>query len=137
MHLAVFVSKASSFPVVMLCCARNAGVIDVYLIRVAPVRAQSSISTQTSEYKITKGDEITFNGSIYPAFSGAEVHITFTNPDDSTFTRTFTTGSDGSYNDSYEPTETRTWRLEVSWNGDSQHEGASSQQITFIVVHTL
>jgi len=96
-------------------------------------KASTTISIQTSS-QITIGDSITVSGSISPAISGATVTITFKKPDGSTFTRTTATGSDGSYSDSYTPTETGSWTVSASLEGDATYEGATSQTLSFIVV---
>ena len=97
------------------------------------VKTTTSISIQASKSKVTQGDSITVTGSLDPYVPGAEVTITFTKPDDSTFTRTATTDTDGSYSVTYEPAETGSWNAEASWPGDSEREGSSSQQTSFSV----
>jgi len=93
----------------------------------------SSISCSVSPSKVTKGDSIAVSGSISPAVSGRSVTLTYERPDGSTFTRTVTSGSDGGYSDSYQPTETGSWSVDASWEGDEKYEAASSQQTSFTV----
>ncbi|MHA1290350.1 MAG: FxLYD domain-containing protein, partial [Candidatus Thorarchaeota archaeon] len=97
-------------------------------------KVPTSISIQASKPKVAEGESITVSGSINPTISEAEVTITFTKPDGSTFIRTVSTGSDGSYSDSYRPTEPGSWSIKASWEGDSEHGGATSQTISFILV---
>ena len=96
-------------------------------------KASTSISIQSSTSKITKGELITISGSISPSVSGAKVTITYTKPDGSIFTRTVFTGADGSYSDSYTPTEKGEWSVKASWEGDAYYEGASSSSVSFTV----
>jgi len=93
----------------------------------------SSFFIQTPESRISVGESITISGSINPAVSGAEVVIAFTKPDGSTFTRTVSTGSDGAYTDLHTPTETGSWSVKSSWDGDSTYIGATSQAASFTV----
>jgi len=98
------------------------------------IKTPSSISIQTSETQITEGDSVTVSGSINPAVPGAEVVIVFTKPDGSTSTRTVSTGSDGSCLELYIPTETGSWSIKASWEGDSTYSGATSQTLEINVV---
>ena len=104
------------------------------VIHFTVTKTSSSVSIQTSESQITEGDSVTVSGSINPAVSGAEVVIAFTKPDGSTSTRTISTGSDGSYSELYIPTETGSWSIKASWEGDSTYIGATSQTLEFNVV---
>lgn len=104
---------------------------DVYF---TVIKTSTTISITLSSSEVTKGGSITVSGSIRPAVSGAELSITFTKPDGSTFLRTTTTGSDGSYSDYYSPTETGSWNVKASWEGNTVHEGSTSQTLEFSVV---
>ena len=96
-------------------------------------KTSSSISIQTSESHITEGESIKISGSLDPAVPGAEVSIDFTKPNGSEFTRTSNIDSDGSFSDSYSPTEAGSWTVKASWEGDSIHISATSQEISFTV----
>ena len=96
-------------------------------------RTSSSISCSVSPSMVTKGDSVTVSGSINPAVSGKSVTLTYERPDGSTFTRMVTSGSDGGYSDSYQPTEAGSWSVNASWEGDEKYEAASSQHIAFTV----
>ncbi|MFQ6074974.1 MAG: Ig-like domain-containing protein [Candidatus Bathyarchaeia archaeon] len=82
---------------------------------------------------MAEGDSLTVSGSISPAVSGKTVTLSYKKPDGSTFTITVTTGSDGSYSDSYKPDATGSWSVTASWDGDSTHDGASSESKSFTV----
>ena len=103
-------------------------------VSIAVTKASTTISIRLSESEIIVGDSITVSGSIDPAFSGAIVTITFTKPDSSTFTRTDSTASDGSYSESDNPIETGSWSVKASWDGDPTYSGATSQTLVFNVV---
>ena len=96
----------------------------------------SSISIQTSESQLTEGDSVTVSGSIFPAISGAEVVITFTKPDGSTSIRTVSTDSDGSYSESHISTETGSWSVIASRQGDSTYRDSTSETASFRIVES-
>lgn len=89
-------------------------------------KISTTISCSTSSSEITEGDSVTVSGSISPAVSGKTVTLTYKKPDGSTFTRTVSSGSDGSYSDSYKPNVIGSWNVSASWAGDSTYDGASS-----------
>ena len=97
------------------------------------MKASTTISIKFSSSKITKGGDIVITGAIIPAVSGKTVVITYTKPDGSTFTRSTTTGPNGSYANSYKPTETGSWSVKVSWEGDALNQEASSSSTSFTV----
>jgi len=104
------------------------------IVSVSVNKIATTISCKTSSTDITQGDTITVSGSISPALSGKTVNLTYTKPDGkTTVIRTATTGSDGSYSDSYVPDVTGSWSVTASWNGDSDHQAASSQSPSFNV----
>jgi len=118
----------------------GAGSSDVYMIKLAPEgephvveRETSTISCSVSPKSVTQGESITVSGSIRPSVSGVTMTLTYSKPDESTFTRTVKTDADGAYSDPHTPTEIGSWNVQASWEGDSEREGASSQQIAFTV----
>ena len=96
-------------------------------------RSLSSITCSVSSGSINIGKYITVTGSLSPELKDRTVTVIYTKPDGSTFTRTVTTSSDGSYSDSYTPTETGSWSLKSSWKGDAEYQGASSSPVSFTV----
>lgn len=108
----------------------GAGNLRVYCFS---AKIESAISCSVSHEEINQDESITVSGSITPAMEGVTVTLMYKKPDDTTFDRTVTTASDGSYSDLYKPTETGAWNVKASWKGDPEHEGASSQQLAFNV----
>jgi len=102
-----------------------------YRITIAKIPTNISCSVSPSEFK--QGSSVTVSGSISPALSDKNVTLTYKNPDGRTVTRTVTTGSDGSYSDSYKPDSAGSWSVVASWEGDSIHDGASSSSMSFKV----
>ena len=103
-------------------------------VSVTANKISTAISCKASPSEITEGANITISGSIAPTVSGKTVNLTYTKPDGkTTVTRTATTGSNGSYSNSYKPDITGSWSVKASWNGDSENLGASSQSASFNV----
>jgi hypothetical protein len=103
-------------------------------------RVPTELSCSISKNTITQGDGIVVSGSINVSLSGKTVTLTYKKPDESTLNRTVTTGSDGSYSDSYTPDAAGSWSVTASWIGDSLHNGATSStrsltvnSVTFIL----
>jgi parallel beta-helix repeat protein len=93
----------------------------------------TTLSCSVSSSTPTIGDNITISGTIGPIMSGKTVTLTYTKPDGTTVIRTVTTGSDGSYSDSYKPDTTGSWSVIANWQGDSQHLSVTSQTALFNV----
>jgi peptide/nickel transport system substrate-binding protein len=102
-------------------------------VSVNVVKISTTISCSVSPSEITEGSSITVSGSIDPAVSGKTVSLSFRKPDGTALTRTVTSDSHGSYNDSYKPDAAGSWSVTASWPGDPTHEGASSQPVSFTV----
>jgi hypothetical protein len=96
-------------------------------------KISTTISCLVSPSEVAEGDLVTVSGSISPTVSGKTVTLTYKKPDSSMFTRTATTGSDGTYSDSYKIDAVGSWSVSTSWDGDSMHEGASSSSKSFTV----
>jgi len=86
----------------------------------------SALSCNVSKDTVTQGESIVVSGSINATLSGKTVTLTYKKPDGSTFNRTVSTGSDGSYSDSYTPDAAGTWSVTASWTGDTSYNGANS-----------
>jgi hypothetical protein len=93
----------------------------------------TDLSCSVSKNTIAEGDNIVISGSINVTLSGKTVTLTYMKPDGSTMNRAVTTGSDGSYSDSYTPDATGSWNVAASWEGDSTHSGAASSSKSFAV----
>jgi hypothetical protein len=89
-------------------------------------KRSTTLSCLASTSEVTEGELITVYGEISPAVSGVTVTLTYTKPDESTITRTVTTGADGGYSDSYRPVGEGQWSVTATWDGDSTHDGSSS-----------
>jgi hypothetical protein len=96
-------------------------------------KISSTISCKVSSSSFTIGGSVTVSGSISPSVSEKTVTLTYTKPDGSTFMRTATTGADGSYRDSFKPTDLGSWGIQATWDGNTMSEGASSSRVSFTV----
>jgi parallel beta-helix repeat protein len=96
-------------------------------------KISTSISCSVSPSAATMGDSITASGTISPALLGKNVTLIYKRPNGSTFNRTVTTGSDGSYSDSFKPDADGAWSVIASWDGDSAYHGTSSLSKAFTV----
>jgi peptide/nickel transport system substrate-binding protein len=103
------------------------------VVSVTVTKIPTAISCIPSSSEIVEGDTVTISGSISPTVSSKAVTLAFRKPDGTTFTRTVTTASDGSYSDSYKPDAAGSWSVTASWSGDSTHDNASSSSISFTV----
>ncbi len=92
-----------------------------------------TISCSVSSHDIDDGLSISVSGAINPAIPEKSITLTYRKPDGSILNRTVTTGSDGSYSDSYQPNVVGSWSVEASWKGDDRREGASSLSQSFII----
>lgn len=84
--------------------------------------------------KVPSGENQTISGSIEPAVADALVTLTITRPDSSTFNRTVTSESDGSFTYTFTVEAEGNWTVVASWPGNSEFEGATSDEKAFTVV---
>jgi parallel beta-helix repeat protein len=104
-----------------------------YNLTITPLQKQpSSITASVSPNSIIFGQSVTVSGSISPAHS-AEVTLTYTRPDATSFSRLVTSSSNGAFYDVYSPDLAGSWSVQASWEGDYNNYGAVSQQTTFTV----
>ncbi|MEM2111912.1 MAG: Ig-like domain-containing protein [Candidatus Bathyarchaeia archaeon] len=96
-------------------------------------KVATEISCSVSKDTLTEGESIVVSGSLNATLSGKTIVLAYRRPDGSTLNRTVTTGSDGSYSDSYTPDATGTWSVTALWEGDSTHGGATSSSKSFTV----
>jgi hypothetical protein len=97
------------------------------------VKVSTTITCTVSPSEVTVGGSVAVSGSISPAVSGATVTLTYTKPDATIITRAATSGSGGSYSDTYKHEVTGSWSVSASWAGDSTHAGASTSSTSFTV----
>jgi hypothetical protein len=93
----------------------------------------TTISCDVSPKSLKQGETIAISGSISHAHEGVTVTLTFTKPKGTIFTRTVTTDSAGAFTDNYAPDVAGLWNVSASWQGDWNHEGATSQTVSFTV----
>jgi hypothetical protein len=109
------------------------GTLGTYTLTFTITKIRPTLTCSVSASEIIEDNPITVSGSISPAITGIPVTLTYTRPDGTTFTRTATTGSGGSYSDTTNPSVTGAWSVKASWSGDSFREGASSSTVSFTV----
>jgi len=99
-------------------------------------KTMTELSCFVSKDIITEGNSIVVSGSIKATLTGKTITLTYKKPNGSTLNRTVTTGSDGSYSDTYTPDATGSWSVTASWDGDSTHSGTTSSSKPFMVMTT-
>jgi hypothetical protein len=104
-----------------------------YMIRAVVGKAPSTITCSSSPDSVTIDSSVTVSGSISPIRSGAEVKLTYSKPDGTTFTRIVTTTTTGTYSDICAPDILGLWSVYASWAGDEVYAGATSPKSFFNV----
>ena len=102
-------------------------------VPVTVTKISTTVACSVSPSEVTEGGSVTVSGSTNPAVTSAAITLTYKKPDATTFTRAVTTGSGGSYSDTYKPDAAGSWSVSASWAGDSTHEGTSSLSTSFTV----
>jgi hypothetical protein len=92
----------------------------------------TSITCAPNPTSAKLGDSITVSGAITPAVAGAKVSLDY-KMGSTEVSRDATTGSDGKYSDTYQPTVAGSWTVSASWTGNTQYNGAVSQPVAFTV----
>ncbi|MCW3988932.1 MAG: Ig-like domain-containing protein, partial [Candidatus Bathyarchaeota archaeon] len=105
-------------------------------VPVTVTKISTFVACSVSPSEVNEGDSVTVSGSISPAVSGETVTYTYRKPDATTFTRTATTGSGGSFSDNYKPDATGSWSVKTSWEGDSTYKESTSETVSFTVVES-
>lgn len=77
---------------------------------------------------------MTVSGEIVPRVSGVEVSLTYTKPDSTKVTSQISTSAAGTFSDIIKPDILGSWSVEVSWAGEGDYEGATSQSVSFTVI---
>jgi hypothetical protein len=108
-----------------------------------PVEGETSLTQSCPPSPVRNNDQMTVSGTLSPGFAGADIVLTYTRPDGSTFERTVETGSDGKWNDTFqlwdEHTEglpnqgAGTWRVRSRYEGDGSHAPSSTEDCSFQV----
>lgn len=100
---------------------------------ISVTRKASVIELNISDSEITFGESITILGRISPAHQ-AQVTLTFTNDEGETETETAASDSNGIFTlTDYFPPDGGSWGVVASWEGDSDHNSAESNALTFAV----
>jgi len=102
-------------------------------IQTLAVKASSTISCSVSPERVKKGETAPVSGSISPLHAGVTVTLTYKRPDGSTFKQTLTTTSTGMFSDTYKPETAGSWSVTASWEGDQDHNPATSTAFIFTV----
>jgi len=93
----------------------------------------SFITCHVTAKTIQLGETLEITGAISPPHSGVPVTIAFKSADGSTSTRMVLTSSDGTFSDSLTPRSSGEWSVFVSWSGDEDHQGSTSETVSFVV----
>ena len=92
-------------------------------------KTQASITCQASETEVQLGDAITINGKLTPSMA-TTLSVKYQSGA-ATQQKSVTTAADGTYTDSYTPTEAGTWSVTVEWQGTTEYTDAdASIQVT-------
>ena len=103
-------------------------------IEVEVVKKQKTGLTCTSTPKtVTIGEPVTITGSLTPALAGKKIIITIVEPDGEKSQRISSTGSGGTYTDTFTPSLSGLWKVSSTWMGDDTRIGSSSTEETFTV----
>jgi hypothetical protein len=96
-------------------------------------KSSSSITCSVSLDSLYLNDNVTVSGDIDPDLEGVTITLEFTKPDGSSELITTTSNSTGGYSIEYTPDMAGNWTVTASWQGDENHEGATSDPATFTV----
>ena len=100
---------------------------------ISVTRKASTIELNISDSEITFGESIIITVRISPAHQ-ALVTLTFTNDEGETETETATSDFNGIFTlTDYFPPDGGSWGVVASWKGDSDHNSAESNALTFAV----
>jgi len=95
----------------------------------------SKITCEYTQAQIILGESNTIFGSVDPPYSGVEIVLNYTKPDNSTTTRTAISGADGSFSDTIAPDMTGMWSVRAWWGGNTEYMGAQNST-RFLVTAT-
>jgi hypothetical protein len=106
-----------------------------------PVEGVTALSRSCpSQVVQSNGSMVTF-GRLTPGVTGAQIRLTYTRPDGTTFERTAQVHPDGSWNDSISPNAedpnglgNGTWRIRMRYAGDASHAPSTVPDCTASVV---
>jgi len=99
-----------------------------------PAKSPSNITFSVSPTQVDKGNSVTVSGAISPVKAGVPVTLTYLKAGEVAVNRTAITDSDSHFTASYTPDAGGSWIVTASWEGDEEHEGATSSTAEFEVV---
>ena len=94
-------------------------------------KISTTLTIMTSSVNLKEGEAIVVSGRLEPSVEGAEVSISYTDPEGSVVVHETITDGQGVYEDSYTASQVGDWRVEAGWGGDSRHLGAGSDVASF------
>lgn len=104
-----------------------------------PPSTPTATNCSVAPTSVTLGNTVTVSGYVISTLStpvsGVSVTLTYTKPDATTLTRTVTTGTDGSFNDAYNPSVAGSWSVKANWLGNANHLGSTSFAAAFTVTN--
>lgn len=103
----------------------------VLTLELAKLTATLSCTAPTTAVDV--GKPLTVTGRLNPAVAGVTVTLTYQPPSGAAMTRSITTNADGEYSDSYTPSDTGAWSVTARWNGNNDHDAATSTTQAFTV----
>jgi hypothetical protein len=104
----------------------------IQLVDAAPP-SPTSISCSVIPSSVILGNSTTVSGSITPIVPDISITLTYTKPDATTINRTSTTGTDGTFTDTYSPDVVGSWSVSANWAGNDNYFGSSSFDESFTV----
>jgi hypothetical protein len=104
----------------------------IQLVDAAPP-TPTSISCSVLPSSVIMGNSTTVSGSITPIVPDISITLTYTKPDATTINRTATTGTDGTFTDTFVPDVIGSWSVNANWAGNENYFGSSSFDESFTV----
>jgi hypothetical protein len=107
-----------------------------FQVPVDGVPKQATSMTQTCPNEVGFGNDVTITGTLSPAFAGANIIVSYTRPDASTFERTVQTDAAGNWTDSVLGDLGGDWTISSRYAGDDAHAASSAGPCTVFVNNT-
>jgi hypothetical protein len=102
-----------------------------------PVEGVTSLTHSCPTATVARNDSVVTFGRLTPGVPGAQIVLTYTRPDGTTFERTANAHADGGWNDSMSPAAegpNGTWLVRARYAGDSSHSPSTSPDCSVVVV---
>ncbi len=128
-----------------LSLTRNFAVLEVEPGIADAEKKPSSLTLQTSKAETTGGEGVVLKGELFPVHAGANVTLRYIREGRSYSQKIVITDDEGRFEDVFKPEaardlwdlwkliipKTTRWSVMASWEGDSNHEGAESHEVSF------